>query len=56
MKNLLKRLIREDEGQDVIEYALLGAGISIVAITTIGLIGPAVDAIYVRINDALGSV
>jgi Flp pilus assembly pilin Flp len=56
MKNLLKRLIREDEGQDVIEYALLGAGISIVAIATIQLIGPAVDAIYVRINNALAAV
>ncbi len=32
MKNLLKRLMQEEAGQDVIEYALLGAGISIVAI------------------------
>jgi len=56
VKNLLKRLVNEEAGQDVIEYALLGAGISIVAIATIQLIGPAVDAIYVRINAALGAV
>ena len=31
MKNLLKRLVAEEQGQDVIEYALLAAGISIAA-------------------------
>jgi Flp pilus assembly pilin Flp len=47
------RLIREDEGQDVIEYAILGAFISIVAIVAIRAIGPLVDAIYVAIQGAL---
>ena len=32
MKALLKRLMQEEAGQDVIEYALLAAGISIVII------------------------
>lgn len=56
MKNLLKRLIQEEAGQDVIEYALLASGISIAAIVTVKLIGPAVDAIYVRINTAIGTI
>ncbi len=56
MKNLLKRLMQEEAGQDVIEYALLGAGISIVAIAAIAAIGPLVDGIYVRIQGALGQV
>ena len=34
MKKFIVRFIREEEGQDVIEYALLGAFISIVAIVT----------------------
>lgn len=53
MKKLLKRLIREDDGQDVIEYALLAAGISIAAIPTIPLIGAAVLANY---NDVLAAL
>jgi len=32
MRNLLTRFIRDDQGQDVVEYALLAAGISIVVI------------------------
>ena len=29
MKNLIARLVREEEGQDIIEYSLLAAFISI---------------------------
>ena len=39
MKDLLGRFVREDEGQDLIEYALLGGIITAVvtgAITSIG--------------------
>ena len=34
MKNLITRLVREDDGQDVVEYALLAAFISIIAATS----------------------
>jgi Flp pilus assembly pilin Flp len=53
MKKLLQRLIREDKGQDVIEYALLAAGISICAVPTIPSIGTAVAARYQAVLDAL---
>jgi Flp pilus assembly pilin Flp len=56
MKALLTRLLRDEQGQDIIEYALLGAGISIVAIPTVPGIGTAVNAIYVRINTAVGTI
>ena len=39
MKKFIVRFIREEEGQDVIEYALLGAFISIVAIVIIAAVG-----------------
>ena len=35
MKNLFNRFVREESGQDIIEYALLAAFISIVAWTII---------------------
>ena len=41
MKNLIQRFIREEDGQDIIEYALLAAFISIIAITAITNVGGA---------------
>jgi pilus assembly protein Flp/PilA len=46
MKTLLSRLVREEKGQDVIEYALLAAAISVVAIPTVPTIGSAVNNAY----------
>jgi pilus assembly protein Flp/PilA len=51
--NILRRFVREEDGQDMVEYALLAAFISIVAIATIRAIGPLVDAIYGNVRDAL---
>jgi Flp pilus assembly pilin Flp len=51
--NLLRRFIREEDGQDMVEYALLAAFISIVAIAALRAIGPLVNAIYERVRDAL---
>lgn len=53
MKNLLKRLMTEDRGQDVIEYALLAAGISIAAVPIIPNIGTAVSTLYGNVLAAL---
>jgi Flp pilus assembly pilin Flp len=54
MKNLLKRLVSEDRGQDVIEYALLAAGISIILIPTVPAIGSALNLVYGNINTQVG--
>ncbi len=51
---MIWQLIRNEEGQDMIEYALLASFISIVAIVAIKLIGPLVVAIYEAIRLALG--
>lgn len=49
----LVNFVRQDEGQDMVEYGILAAFISIVAIATIRLIGPLVDAIYQGVQAAL---
>jgi len=49
----LEYLIKKDEGQDVVEYALLAAFISIFAIVAIKAIGPLVNTIYNNISTAL---
>ena len=51
--NRLMRLLREEDGQDMIEYALLAAFISIVAIATLRAIGPLVNTVYTNIQTAL---
>ena len=56
MKNLLKKLVRDEQGQDVIEYALLAAGISIIVIPTVPAIGTAVNLVYVRISAAVATI
>jgi len=56
MKNLLKRLVVEDKGQDVIEYALLAAGIGIVLIPTVPVIGTTLNAVYLNISGQVGAL
>lgn len=51
--NILRRFVREEDGQDMVEYALLAAFISIVAIVALKAIGPLVNAIYVKVQAAL---
>jgi Flp pilus assembly pilin Flp len=50
---MLRKLFHDEKGQDMIEYALLGSFISIVAIVVIRAIGPLVTAIYTNIQSAL---
>jgi Flp pilus assembly pilin Flp len=49
----LKKFLAEDKGQDMVEYGLLAAFISIVAIAALTAIGPLVNAVYVNIQNAL---
>ena len=46
MRRLLVRGLRDECGQDLIEYALLAGFISLIAITAISSIGTQVDSWY----------
>jgi len=46
MRRLVTRVFREDDGQDLIEYAMLAAFISLVAIASITGIGAQVNSWY----------
>jgi pilus assembly protein Flp/PilA len=50
MKKLCSRMIREVEGQDLIEYALLAALISVVAVLAISAVGSKVTTNYQNIE------
>jgi pilus assembly protein Flp/PilA len=53
MKNLIARFIRDDEGQDLIEYGLLIGIITTAAIAAITAIGPRVAEYFSRLEEEL---
>lgn len=46
MVKRVRKLLKDERGQDMIEYGLLASFISIVALATIKLIGPLVWGLY----------
>lgn len=51
----LRRFVRKDEGQDMVEYGLLAALLSIAAVLTLRLFGPLVDGMYQKVLAVLQS-
>ena len=56
MKRFLKRFVREENGQDLIEYALLAGFISLVAVVAITSVGTGINGVYNNINDRVVSI
>jgi len=56
MKNLVSRLVWEDQGQDLIEYALLAGFISLVAVAAITQVGAGVNSVYNNINSQVAAI
>ena len=46
MKTFIKRFVREDSGQDLIEYALLAGFVSLLVVAVVTNLGVAVNGIY----------
>ena len=53
MKTLLGRLVREEEAQDLIEYALLAAFIALACVAAMTLVGGGVNGLFTSIKDKL---
>ena len=56
MKSLFVRFVREDAGQDLIEYALLAGFISLAAVAMILAVGGGVNTVYTNLNDAVATI
>jgi Flp pilus assembly pilin Flp len=54
LRHFITSLLHREEGNDMIEYALLAAFISIVAIAALQAIGPLVLGLYENVQAALG--
>jgi pilus assembly protein Flp/PilA len=53
MKSLIVRFVREDGGQDLIEYALLAGLISIASIVAITALGTAISGHYTTVGNSV---
>jgi pilus assembly protein Flp/PilA len=51
MKSLFNRYVREDQGQDLIEYALLAAFVSLAAVAGATLLGGGLNTWYTTIGN-----
>ena len=56
MKNLLNRFVRDEQGQDLIEYALLAGFISLVAVAAITAVGTGVNNVYKELNSQVDKI
>ena len=56
LKNSMLALLRNDEGQDLIEYALLAGLIALVAVVAITQVGTSVNKIWEGVSTELGKV
>jgi len=56
IRRLMVRALREECGQDLIEYALLAGFISVIAVTAITSIGSQVNAWYEGYGATLGTI
>jgi pilus assembly protein Flp/PilA len=55
MKNLVNRFVREEEGQDLIEYSLLAALIAVACIAAMKLLAGDINGIFAKIGAALAA-
>jgi pilus assembly protein Flp/PilA len=50
----VQNMLQDESGQDLIEYALLGALIAVLSITAMGNVSTAINAEFAKIVTALG--
>ena len=53
MKNLIQRFIREEDGQDLIEYALLASLIAVSAVVVMRALSTQINATFTRVTNQL---
>lgn len=56
IKNLMLRIWNEEQGQDLVEYALIVAAVGLALITTVNQLSTAVVSLYSSITQGLTSI
>lgn len=53
MKHLLRKLWRDDDGQDMVEYALIAGLISVAAYLSVVAVGGSIQTIWTNVSNAM---
>jgi pilus assembly protein Flp/PilA len=56
MRQILIRFIRDEQGQDLVEYALIVAAVGLALVTTVNQLSTAVVSLYQSITTGLSSI
>jgi len=56
VKEFLIRLTRDEQGQDLVEYALIVAAVGLALITTVNQLSSAIVSLYSSITTGLASI
>ncbi len=56
MKTIFLALLKDEQGQDLVEYALIVAAVGLALITTVNQLSGAVVSLYSSITQGLGSI
>jgi Flp pilus assembly pilin Flp len=56
IKRFLIRLARDEQGQDLVEYALIVAAVGLALITTVNTLSGAIVSLYSSITQGLASI
>jgi pilus assembly protein Flp/PilA len=56
MKSTLKRFLRDEDGQDLVEYALITAAVGLALITVVNGLATGIASLYSSITGELTSV
>ncbi len=56
MKQIALRLIRDEQGQDLVEYALIVAAVGLALITTVNQLSQGIVSLYQSITGDLSSI
>jgi pilus assembly protein Flp/PilA len=55
MKNIIQRFVREDAGQDLVEYAFLLAFVALIAVIGVKVLGSGISSLFSGINGQLST-
>jgi pilus assembly protein Flp/PilA len=55
MKQVFSKIIREEDGQGLVEYGMIIAGIALAAIAAIWLLGPQISDFFTNIGTQLAA-
>jgi pilus assembly protein Flp/PilA len=55
MKKLIAQFVRDEQGQDLIEYALLAGFISLAVVAVVTNVGKSLNSLYDKVNTQVDS-